>query len=109
MCFLNYYVGILARYVYKHDIERFCHLGKVLFDISETGEDGAIKTINALEEFFYRLGLPICISQLTGKILDETELKYLPICAQITTAKTIGTFNPLNYEDVYTIFKMANH
>lgn len=98
-----------ARYVYKHDIERFCHLGKVLFDISETGEDGAIKTINALEEFFYRLGLPICISQLTGKILDETELKYLTDMCTDNNSKTIGTFNPLNYEDVYTIFKMANH
>lgn len=84
-------------------------MGKVLFDISETGEDGAIKTINALEEFFYRLGLPICISQLTGKILDETELKYLTDMCTDNNSKTIGTFNPLNYEDVYTIFKMANH
>lgn len=98
-----------ARYVYKNDIDRFCQLGQVLFNITETGENGAIKTINKLEEFFYRLGLPICLSQLTGKILDENELKYLTDMCTDNNQKTIGNFKPLNYEDVYTIFKMANH
>lgn len=98
-----------ARYVYKNDINRFCRLGKVLFDITETGEQGAIKTINSMEEFFYRLGLPICLSQLTGKILTDDELKYLTDMCTDKNSKTIGNFKPLDYEDVYTIFKMANH
>ena len=98
-----------ARYVYKNDIDRFAHLGNILFSISETGEQGAIKTINKMEEFFYRLGLPICLSQLTGKILDETELKYLTDMCTDSNQKTIGSFKPLNAEDVYTIFQMANH
>lgn len=98
-----------ARYVYKNDINRFCRLGKVLFDITETGEQGAVKTINIMEEFFYRLGLPICLSQLTGKILTDDELKYLTDMCTDKNSKTIGNFKPLDYEDVYTIFKMANH
>lgn len=98
-----------ARYVYKNDIDRFAHLGNILFSISETGEQGAIKTINKMEEFFYRLGLPICLSQLTGKILDETELKYLTDMCTDSNQKTIGSFKPLNAGDVYTIFQMANH
>lgn len=98
-----------ARYVYKHDLDRFCRLGRVLFDIAETGEQGAVKTINKLEEFFYRLGLPICLSQLTGKILTDDELKYLTDMCTDNNKKTIGNFQPLDYEDVYTIFQMANH
>lgn len=98
-----------ARYVYKNDINRFCRLGKALFDIAETSEQGAVKTINSMEEFFYRLGLPICLSQLTGKILTDDELKYLTDMCTDKNSKTIGNFKPLDYEDVYTIFKMANH
>lgn len=98
-----------ARYVYKYDIERFCHLGKILFNIDKTGEAGALATINQFEQFFSSLKLPICLSQLTGKILTDDDLTYLTKMCTDNNTKTIGNFVPLNYQDVYTIFQSANH
>lgn len=98
-----------ARYVYKHDINRFCHLGKILFDINSTDENGALMTIDKFEQFFSSLNLPTCLSQLTGKILTDEDLIYLTKMCTDDNTKTIGNFVPLNYQDVYTIFQSANH
>ena len=98
-----------ARYVYKDDVDRFAHLGKVLFNIEEQGELGAVATINKMEQFFYSLHLPINLSQLTGDVLSEQELVELTDMCTDNDTKKIGNFHPLNYQDVYTIYKMANH
>lgn len=59
-----------ARYIYQKDIQRFCHLGKILFNIdtlNKTDETIALETIKHFEDFFTSLNLPINISQLVGK------------------------------------------
>lgn len=98
-----------ARYVYKDDPERFAHLGKVLFDVKQTGEAGAVETIDKMEQFFYSLRLPINLSQLTGDVLSEQDIIKLTDMCTDNDSKKIGNFHPLNYQDVYTIYKMANH
>lgn len=99
-----------ARYVYKDDIARFAHLGKVLFNIQEGGEAGALATITNMENFFHdSLELPISINQLLGKNLTTDEITYLTDMCTDNGAKKIGTFHPLDYQDVYNIFKLANH
>lgn len=98
-----------ARYVYTDDIDRFVHLGKVLFNIEKTGELGAVETIDKMEQFFYSLRLPISLSQLTGDVLSEQDIIALTDMCTDNDTKKIGNFHPLNYQDVYTIYKMANH
>ncbi len=101
-----------ARYIYQKDIRRFCHLGKILFNIdtlNKTDETIALETIKHFENFFTSLNLPINISQLVGKTLTDEELTYLTSMCTDNNTKTIGNFSPLNYQDVYAIFKLANH
>ena len=101
-----------AKYIYQKDIQRFCHLGKILFNIdtlNKTDETIALETIKHFEDFFTSLNLPINISQLVGKILTDEELTYLTSMCTDNNTKTIGNFSPLNYQDVYAIFKLANH
>ena len=98
-----------ARYIYQNDCERFCHLGNVLFNITETGQEGALATISCFEMFFASLNLPICISQLIGRILTDEEITALTNMCTDNRSKNIGAFVPLNADDVYAIFKSANH
>ena len=101
-----------ARYIYQKDVQRFCHLGKILFNIdtlNKTDETIALETIKHFEDFFTSLNLPINISQLVGKTLTNEELTYLTSMCTDNNTKTIGNFSPLNYQDVYAIFKLANH
>lgn len=101
-----------ARYIYQKDINRFCHLGKVIFGLNETNQNDktmALETIKHFEEFFTSLNLPINISQLIGRVLTDEELTYLTSMCTDNDTKTIGNFSPLNYQDVYAIFKLANH
>lgn len=101
-----------ARYIYQKDVQRFCHLGKILFNIdtlNKTDEIIALETIKHFEDFFTSLNLPINISQLVGKTLTDGELTYLTSMCTDNNTKTIGNFSPLNYQDVYAIFKLANH
>lgn len=98
-----------ARYIYKHDMKRFCHLGNVLFNITGENEEVALQTIKEVEKFFTSLGLPISISQLVGKKLTDEDIVYLSNMCTDNKTKTIGNFVPLNYDDVYAIFQLANH
>lgn len=98
-----------ARYIYKQDIKRFCHLGKVLFNITGENEQVALETIKEVEKFFASLGLPTSISQLVGKKLTDEDIVYLSNMCTDNKTKTIGNFVPLNYDDVYAIFQLANH
>lgn len=85
---------------------------KILFNIdtlNKTDEAIALETIKHFEDFFTSLNLPINISQLVEKTLTDEELTYLTSMCTDNNTKTIGNFSPLNYQDVYAIFKLANH
>ena len=100
-----------ARYIYKHDVARFAHLGKVLFDLNldEDIDKIALMTIARLEKFFHEdLDLPISIAQLVGRKLTDEELVYLTDMCTDKNTKKIGTFYPLAYQDVYNVFSLAN-
>ena len=68
-----------------------------------------METIKEVEKFFASLGLPTSISQLVGKKLTDEDIVYLSNMCTDNKTKTIGNFVPLNYDDVYAIFQLANH
>ncbi|MFR4446504.1 MAG: hypothetical protein ACLT4I_02920 [Megamonas funiformis] len=53
--------------------------------------------------------MPTSISQLVGKKLTDEDIVYLSNMCTDNKTKTIGNFVPLNYDDVYAIFQLANH
>ena len=60
-----------CKYYYKYDIDKFANLGERVFDIySGDKTTDALSTIEALEEYFARLGMPKSLSELGVKEED---------------------------------------
>lgn len=102
--------GSWAQYVCGKDIARFAHYGRKVWGIKEENDERAAAL--AIEEtvaYFRFLGMPTCIGELEMGVLKEETIREL---AERTTSGgkiKIGTFVPLATEDVYEIFKAANH
>lgn len=104
--------GTYARYVYKSNLHRFCKYAVNIWgcnmneeDPEQTALDGIIKT----EEFFKSIGMPISIGELgIGKLSEEAMRIMADKCVHYGK-RTVGSMIKLNKEDVYEIYKQANH
>ncbi len=98
--------GSWARYVYKEKPERFEKFAKEIFDI--TTLESAIKGIEAMENYFIEIEMPINIPNLLSFTLTENQINELSEnCAYAD--RTIGYFKTLNKEDIKNIYTMANN
>lgn len=102
--------GSWARYVYRKDVERFAHYGRSVWNISEEDpEKAALLAIEATEEFWKSIDMPICLGQMkTGTLSDEILQKMAQLATKEDTV-LLGTFQKMNANDLYQIYKMANH
>lgn len=102
--------GSWARYVYKLDIARFAHYGKVVWGIEyENEEEAALAAIEKTEEFFQSLHVAICIGELNTGILPDETLRRLAENATKGDTIRLGCFKELTAQDAYEIYKAANH
>lgn len=102
-------VVVLAwmRFVYKHDISRFCQFATRVFGIEPDFYDlekTALSAIDALEEYFISLDMPITLSDFDVEITDEA---IDEMAAKCTMNGNIGGFVSLSKEDIITIFEIA--
>ena len=101
--------GSFARYVYLENPIRFKNIGINVFNINKelSDEAGALMTIEKMEEYFTSIKMPISIKEL-GLNLNEEDLIELADNCSINRSRTIGSFKPLNRDDMLEIYKMAN-
>jgi alcohol dehydrogenase YqhD (iron-dependent ADH family) len=95
------------KYVYKHDIDRFCQFGERVFDIEvneNNKEESALKTIEALENFYKRIGMPTTLKE-ASIINPDFELMSEKITKENT--RSCGNFVKLNKQDIINIYKLA--
>lgn len=95
------------KYVYKHDIDRFCQFGERVFDIEvneNNKEESALKTIKALENFYKRIGMPTTLKE-ASIINPDFELMSEKITKENT--RSCGNFVKLNKQDIINIYKLA--
>ena len=53
------------KYYYKYDIEKFCKLGEIVFNLHmEDKNEMALATIHKIEEYFKALGMPSTLAEL---------------------------------------------
>lgn len=99
-----------ARYVYKENVSRF-----VRFAVNVMGVDNdftnpeatALKGIEAMEEFYHAIGMPINIHELIGReVTDKEILEMVRKCSRNYTT-TQGRFKVLQVEDMEAIYRMA--
>jgi len=102
--------GSWARYVCEQDLARFKHYGEKVWGIQIQEErEAAYAAIEKTEEFFKELGMPISIGELENGVLSEECIMELTKRTTNYDTIKIGQFKKLNTEDVYQIYKAANH
>ena len=102
--------GSWARYVYKHDPARFAQFAvRVMgvrndfFDVEAT----ALKGIEAIEDYFRSIRMPVSISELGIKDLTDEQIDEMTIKCTRQSTRKIGFFVKLDDDDVRKIFHMA--
>ena len=101
--------GSWARYVYKDGISRFAKLAREVLDIPydpENPEKCALGAIEAMEDFFRQIKMPVKISDM-GIELDEKTIDELAWNCSFENTRTIGALKVLDIEDMKNIYRMA--
>ena len=100
--------GSWARYVYKENPKRFVQFAENVFGIEKIGtdEDVAIKGIEAMENFYKDIEMPIYISE-TGINLSDENVEMLAEKCSNNGTRYIGSFKKLFKEDMAKIYSMA--
>lgn len=102
--------GSWARYVYQLDIERFANYGKKVWNIElDKAEEAAIAAIEKTEEFFRALDMPVSIGELSIGVQPDEVLKKMAESATKGGTVKLGCFKRLDMQDMYEIYKIANH
>ena len=100
--------GSWARYVYKENPERFAKFAENVFGIEKVGivEEIAIKGIEAMENFYKEIEMPISISETGINLSDDDVLMLAEKCSNNGT-RFIGAFKKLYKDDMAKIYSMA--
>ena len=96
--------GSWARYCYETNPDRFVQFGREVW-----GVDGAMPAIEAAENYFRSLEMPVCLSELGVPVQDQAGLEDLAQRCTFDRTRTIGTFRILDYGDILQIYQLANH
>ncbi len=97
-----------ARYVYKDDLDRFVRYAKFVMGIEAAGTDEeiALKGIEAMEEFYHCIGMPVNMSEL-GIHPTEAQIEEMADRCAKATGGSIGSARKLYKEDMIEIYRMA--
>ena len=102
--------GSWARYVYRIDPARFARYGEKVWGIVEDDEEkAAVAAIEATEDFFRSLHMPVCIGELEIGVQSDEVLRKLADSATKGDTILLGSFKKINAEDAYQIYRAANH
>lgn len=100
--------GSWARYAVTGNPQRFAKFAVNVMDADDTGDDmqTALKGIEAMEEFYRAINMPVSIKEL-GVEPTEEELQELAEKCSFWGRRTIGCIKVLEKEDMYQIYKAA--
>ncbi|MBR4149948.1 MAG: hypothetical protein IKR08_01040 [Firmicutes bacterium] len=89
---------------------RFARYAVDVWDVTmnyDDPEQTALAGIEAAEKFFVSIGMPISITQLLGRELNDDELKRLAHECSYYSTRKIGNFKVLDETDMFNIYVMA--
>ncbi|MSR94359.1 iron-containing alcohol dehydrogenase [Clostridiaceae bacterium 68-1-5] len=100
--------GSWARYVLPSDPQRFAAFATQVFGIAPSGTptETALAGIEAMEAFYRSVDMPTSIKEL-GVEVSEEQIQILADKCSFQGSRTIGTFRPLNRDDMAAIYRMA--
>lgn len=98
------------RYVYKHNINLFVKFAVNVFGIEQDfdhPEQTVLAGIEALEDYFHRLGLVTRLGELVKDEITDEVLRTMAARVQYGGDGTVGTVYPIRERDSYEIFKLC--
>lgn len=100
--------GSWARYVYRERPDRFANLAVRVLMVSEKDsvEATALAGIEAMEDFYRSIGMPVTLRELGVEPTEEQILELAEKCSFGNT-RTIGIVKKLGREDMAEIYRMA--
>lgn len=98
-----------ALYSYDAGVERFARFGKKVWGIEgKDAKETALEAIRRTTEYFQMLQLPVCIGELECGVLSGDVLKEMAEGA-VGNAGVMSQFKEYRADDIYEIYKKANH
>jgi alcohol dehydrogenase YqhD (iron-dependent ADH family) len=101
--------GSWARYVYKYNVARFAQFAVNVLGVPNDFSDQektALAGIEAMENYYKSIDMPISIKEL-GVELNDEQIKELAYKCSFQNTRTVGGVKALNTEDMIEIYKMA--
>ena len=101
--------GSWARYVYPKHVDRFCDFATHVMGLpldQQRPEQTALAGIEALEDFFRSIDMPVCIRDM-HITLDDDQLDTLAYKCSYEGSRTIGDLEILHQSDMRAIYQMA--
>lgn len=95
--------GSWAKYVQDTNPARFVKYAKEIWGVAEADE-GIAETV----KFFKSIGMPTCFTELGIGVQDETAIDEMADSCVFHGKRIVGTFKPLEKNDVINIYKAAN-
>ncbi len=97
-----------ARYVYKENLDRFVKFAKYVMcvDVKGSDEQIALKGIEAMEDFYHAIGMPINMRELSIAP-NEEQIEEMAVRCEAATGGQIGSAKVLKKQDMINIYKMA--
>jgi len=93
-------------------VERFARFAVKVWGVEPEGlsaEELAHAGIQAAEEFFRSIDMPVSFSQLGVGVLEEDVLEDMAVRCTFYGQRRIGTFRVLDRPQILEIYRMANH
>lgn len=103
--------GDWAKYVMNVNPSRFARLGREVFnDTKEYGsiEEAAAAAIEKMINFFKSIGMPTDFTSLGIGIVSDDVLSDLADRCSYNRGRVVGNFRPIDRDDMYEIYRMAN-
>ncbi len=99
-----------ARYVYKAKPELFARYAKNVWGIDEPDtEKAALAGIDATEQYFRSLNLPVSLGELSCGVQDEAGIEDLAARTSFHGTRSVGSLVSLDHAMLREVFSMANH
>ena len=99
-----------ARYVMHQNLSRFVRFAVNVMDVPNDFSDPeatAMKGIEAMEQFYHAIGMPVNIKELLGREITDDEIREMARkCSRDYTA-TCGCLKVLTAEDMEAVYKLA--
>ena len=97
-----------ARYVWQTDPARFARLGRTVWGIDAASDNqAALAAIDATEAYFRALNMPVTFGEAMG-VQEDAVIRDLAVRCTFGHTRKVGVFRPLEEEDLYQVYTMAN-